>query len=152
MSHTMFGSSYLSDHDVLHVERVIGPIPNALVAIYHRQNGGMLERSLFLSDAGDDYVLEYLLPIPEGGLEPAEQDIVRVNTALQQQHLIPADNLAFGMDGGGNYFSVARSDGSVWYHPVDTWEEDQAPEENHACTMERLSESVTDFFDNLTEQ
>lgn len=134
--HTTFGSSSLSDHDVLHAERAIGPIPNTLLAIYRRQNGG---------------VMDYFFPIPEEGLEPAGQDIVRVNTALQQQQLIPADHLAFGMDGGGNYFSVARSDGSVWYHPLDTWEEDQSPAENHARTMERLSDQVTDFFDNLTE-
>ncbi len=111
-----------------------------------------MQRSLFVSDQEDDYTIEYVFPIPEGGLEPAEQDIVRVNTALQQQRLIPADNLAFGMDGGGNYFSVARSDGSVWYHPLDVWEEDQSPEENHARTMERLGDSVAEFFDRLTEQ
>lgn len=142
----------LSDHDVLHAERVMGPIPDALLAIYRRQNGGIMERSLFVSEAEDDYAMEYLLPIPEGSLEPAEQDIVRVNIALQREQLIPTDHLAFGMDGGGNYFSVARSDGSVWYHPLDTWEEDQSPAENHARTMERLSGSVTNFFDNLTEQ
>ncbi|WP_294327967.1 SMI1/KNR4 family protein [uncultured Sphingomonas sp.] len=152
MSHTKFGSSSLSDQDVRHAEHMIGPIPNALLAIHRCQNGGVLERSLFISDAEDEYVMEYLFPIPEGGLEPAEQDMVRVNTALQREQLIPADHLAFGMDGGGNYFSVARSDGSVWYHPLDTWEEDQSPAENHARTMERLSGSVTDFFDNLTEQ
>lgn len=142
----------LSDVDIKDAENSIGSIPNDILAIYHRQNGGVMERSLFISDAEDEYVMEYLLPIPEGGLEPAEQDIVRVNIALQREQLIPADHLAFGMDGGGNYFSVARSDGSVWYHPLDTWEEDQSPAENHARTMERLSGSVTDFFDNLTEQ
>ena len=151
VSHTAFGPSSLSDHDVLHAERAIGPIPDALLAIYRRQNGGVMERSLFVSDAGDDYGMEYLLPVPEGGLEPAEQDIVRVNTALQREQLIPADHLAFGMDGGDNYFSVARSDGSVWYHPLDTWEEDWSPAENHARTMEQLSDSVAGFFDNLTE-
>ena len=152
MSHPIFGPSSLSDHDILRAERAIGSIPYALLAIYRRQNGGVMERSLFVSDAEDEYVMEYLLPIPEGGLEPAEQDIVRVNIALQREQLIPADHLAFGMDGGGNYFSVARSDGSVWYHPLDTWEEDQSPAENHARTMERLSGSVADFFENLTEQ
>ena len=142
----------LSDVDIKNAENSIGSIPNDILVIYRRQNGGVLERSLFISDAEDEYVMEYLLPIPEGGLEPAEQDIVRVNTALQREQLIPADHLAFGMDGGGNYFSVARSDGSVWYHPLDTWEEDQSPAENHARTMERLSNSIADFFENLTEQ
>lgn len=142
----------LSDVDIKDAENFIGSIPNDILAIYHRQNGGVMERSLFISDAEDEYVMEYLLPIPERGLEPAEQDIVRVNIALQREQLIPADHLAFGMDGGGNYFSVARSDGSVWYHPLDTWEEDQSPAENHARTMERLSGSVADFFENLTEQ
>lgn len=142
----------LSDVDIKNAENSIGSIPNDILVIYRRQNGGVLERSLFISDAEDEYVMEYLLPIPEGGLEPAEQDMVRVNTALQREQLIPADHLAFGMDGGGNYFSVARSDGSVWYHPLDTWEEDQSPAENHARTMERLSDSVADFFDKLTEQ
>lgn len=151
MSHPKFGPSSLSHHDVLHAERAIGPIPDALLAFYRRRNGGVLERSLFVSDAGDDYGMDYLLPIPEGGLEPAEQDIVRVNTALQWQRLIPGDHLAFGMDGGGNYFSVARSDGSVWYHPLDTWEDDRSPAENYAHTMERLSGSVADFFDTLTQ-
>ncbi|KQM23715.1 MULTISPECIES: SMI1/KNR4 family protein [unclassified Sphingomonas] len=149
--HTTFGSSSLSDHDVLHAESAIGPIPDTLLAIYHGQNGGVMERSLFLSDAGDDYAMDYFFPIPEEGLEPAGQDIVHVNTALQQRQLIPADHLAFGMDGGGNYFSVARCDGSVWYHPLDTWEEDKSPAENHARTMERLSGSIAGFFDKLTE-
>ena len=144
-------ASSLSDADIAAAEKAIGSMPADLIAFYRQQNGGIPDRTLFTTDAGDDYSLDYMFPIPESGLEPAGQNIVKVNKALKQESLIPDDHLVFGSDPGGNYFSVARADGAVWYHPMDVWEEDRSPEENQSETMERLSGSFPAFMDGLTE-
>ena len=120
--------------------------------LYRQKNGGIPSRGIFIAENGDEYLLDYLFPIPEVRLEPANQNIVKVNLALKQQHLIPDDNLAFGSDPGGNYFSIDRSDNSIWYHPMDMWEEDRSPQENQKSTMEKLSESFPAFLHALAEQ
>ena len=142
------GSS-LSDEDIQETEKVIGDIPNNLLDLYWQQNGGIPSRTLFIMENGDEYLLDYLFPIPEFRLEPASQNIVKVNLALRQQHLIPDNHLAFGSDPGGNYFSIERTDGAIWYHPMDTWEEDRLPQENQKATMERLSKSLSAFLGAL---
>lgn len=128
---------------------VIGDVPNDLLNLYRQQNGGIPSRILFTGENGDEYLLDYLFPIPEGRLEPASQNIVKVNLALKQQDVIPNTHLAFGSDPGGNYFSIARTDGAVWYHPMDLWEEGRSPQENQIATMERLSKSLSAFLGAL---
>ena len=144
-------ASSLSDEDVQEAEKVIGDIPNDLLNLYRQQNGGIPGRTLFTGESCDEYLLDYLFPIPEVRLEPAGQNIVKVNLALKREHLIPDDHLAFGSDPGGNYFSIARTDGAIWYHPMDMWEEDRSPQDNQKATMEQLSSSLPAFLDALAE-
>ncbi len=144
-------ASSLSDEDVQEAEKVIGDIPNDLLNLYRQQNGGIPGRTLFTGESGDEYLLDYLFPVPEVRLEPAGQNIVKVNLALKREHLIPDDHLAFGSDPGGNYFSIARTDGAIWYHPMDMWEEDRSPQDNQKATMEQLSSSLPAFLDALAE-
>jgi hypothetical protein len=143
------GSS-LSDEDIQETEKVIGDVPNDLLNLCRQQNGGIPDRTLFTGENGDEYLLDYLFPIPEVRLEPASQNIVKVNLALKRQHLIPNNHLVFGSDPGGNYFSIARPDGAIWYHPMDMWEEDRSPQENQIATMEELSRSLPAFLGALT--
>lgn len=144
-------ASPVSDEDVVEAEKVAGYFPSDLLHFYRQQNGGVPDRSSFISEAGDEYFLDYIFPIQEVRLEPAGQTIVKVNLALKQEHLIPDDHLAFGSDPGGNYFSIARADGTVWYHPMDVWEEDRSPQENQKATMEQVSGSLPAFLDALAE-
>lgn len=142
-------ASSLSDEDIREAEKAIGDIPNDLLNLYHQQNGGIPSRTFFTGESKNEYLLDYLFPIPEVRLEPAVQNIVKVNLALKREYLIPDDHLAFGSDPGGNYFSIARTDGAVWYHPMDMWEEDHSPQENQKATMEQLSRSLPAFLGAL---
>jgi hypothetical protein len=144
-------ASSLSDEDIHEAEKVIGDIPNDLLNLYRGQNSGIPSRTLFAAESEDEYLLDYLFPIPEVRLEPASQNIVKVNLALKQQHLIPDDHLVFGSDPGRNYFSIARTDGAIWYHPMDMWEEDRSAQENQVATMEQLSRSLPVFLDALAQ-
>ena len=146
---TMSHGSSLSDEDIQETERVIGDVPNDLLNLFRYQNGGIPSRILFTGENGDEYLLDYIFQIPEVGLEPASQNIVKVNLVLKQQDVIPNNHLAFGSDPGGNYFSIARTDGAIWYHPMDMWEEDRLPQENQIATMERLSKSLSAFLGAL---
>ena len=143
--------SLLSNDDVAAAEKVIGDIPIDLLRLYRQQNGGIPSRTLFTGKSEDEYLLDYLFPIPEVRLEKAGQNIVKVNLALKREHLIPDYHLAFGSDPGGNYFSIARTDGAIWYHPKDMWEEDRSAQENQAATMEQLSRSLPAFLDALAD-
>ncbi|WHY79910.1 SMI1/KNR4 family protein [Neobacillus sp. WH10] len=119
--------------------------PSTMREHYLLYNGGYPEKSLYVGDESEEYVVDYFIPVKnEKG-----RNLSGILRLLNDEKVIPNWLIPFADEAGGNLFcfSISEKDNGAIYYYNHEFEYGDNPENLIVC----LSESLPDFINSLVE-
>ncbi|NWB96080.1 SMI1/KNR4 family protein [Pseudomonas gingeri] len=139
----------ISPADLDNLESVIGKkLPVAFRTHYLRYNGGVPERTYWLSDAFDG-------PLEVAAFKPlasASANLLSTYQSMLKKHVIPAHLLPFANDWGGNFFCLNIDSEAISYFTTDSFDSDLSPDENWVSSEKPICSNLTRFVQGLIDE
>ena len=136
----------ISESDFLDLEKKYNfTFPSSVRNHYLSYNGGYPEKSLFVGDGGEEYVVDYFIPL----VNEKGQSLYSILHLLDEEKIKPDWLIPFADEEGGNLFcfSIHKKDVGAIYYYRHQFEYGDNPE-NH---ITYLSKSLLDFINSLVE-
>ena len=139
----------ISPSDLDNLESVIGKkLPAPFRDHYLRYNGGVPERTYWLSEAFDE-------PLEVAAFKPlanASATLLSNYQSMLQKQVIPAHLLPFANDWGGNFFCLNLDSGAISYFTTDSFDSDLGPDENQVRAEKLVCSNFTRFVQGLIDE
>lgn len=139
--------------DIDSLELAIGhKVPAPFRAHYLKYNGGVPERTYWLSDTLDEPLeVAAFKPISKAG-ETNASSILSTYTSMVGKQVIPLHLLPFANDWGGNFFCLNLNTGAISFFATDSFYEDLSPQENQAKAEKPVCSNFTRFVQGLIDE
>lgn len=109
----------LTEAELLSTEQLLGlRLPGELRELYAAVGKGMFRHQDFLN--ADDFEYNLFELLGAGGAPDAESELIDYYRSLvADKRIIATNHVPFAVGAGGDVYSVACEDGSVWFWPMD---------------------------------